>query len=128
MVSKQSDVTIRFFHYIVLIYKKSSRTILQKRTGNDIWKELYEFPVIESNKFLSKRRLHSEIETTLLIGNNSCRILQTSKEYSHQLSHQKIFARFYVVENEPAEWNLQNKTIVSYNDLVKYPVSRLKTG
>ena len=41
--TKQRD---RYFNYIVFLNK--NQTWLQKRTGNDIWKNLYEFPVVET--------------------------------------------------------------------------------
>ena len=46
---KKTKVKNIYFNYIVLI-SKNEKTFLQKRIGKGIWQNLYEFPVIETEK------------------------------------------------------------------------------
>ena len=45
----------RFFHYIIA--ENENGFLMEKRKGNDIWKGLYQFPLIEAEKFLSPEKL-----------------------------------------------------------------------
>lgn len=49
--TKKNKSKDRFFNYLFLSEKSENNvfTLLQKRTGKDIWKNLYEFPLIESD-------------------------------------------------------------------------------
>ena len=46
---KKTKVKNIYFNYIVLIFK-NKKTLLQKRIGKGIWQNLYEFPLIETEK------------------------------------------------------------------------------
>src|SRR5690606_13589491 len=45
---KKTKVTQRFLNYLVLL-DENQNTIIKKRTQNGIWKNLYEFPLLEVN-------------------------------------------------------------------------------
>ena len=85
-------------NYIVISTNK--KIILKKRTGNDIWKNLYDFPLIEGN--------HSKLEQ---ITNKKKFILLTKKlktpikfiklvTAKHQLSHQILNIKFWLFFSE----------------------------
>lgn len=112
----------RFFHFLILTDKK--RLIIQQRTDKDIWKHLYQFPLIELeilkdavslDDFIEKR------EVTVKELQNS-----TSKIYKQILTHRDIIANFTVIIVEdilkinflPEEWKIIEK--VSFNDYA-YP-------
>ena len=86
---KQRD---RYFNYIILCSK--NYLWLQKRVGNDIWRNLYEFPVIESEEklelgmLLSQKNFQEKFKTDQIIIEN------TSNWKIHILSHQRIHYRF----------------------------------
>ncbi len=84
----------RYFNYIVI--STSKKIILKKRTGNDIWKNLYDFPLIEGD--------HSKLEQ---ITNKKKFILLTKKlktpikfiklvTAKHSLSHQILNIKFWL--------------------------------
>ena len=84
----------RYFNYIVISTNK--KIILKKRTGNDIWKNLYDFPLIEGN--------HSKLEQII---NKKKFILLTKKlknpikfiklvTAKHSLSHQTLNIKFWL--------------------------------
>lgn len=47
--SKKAPKSIRYFHYYE-IRDAENKTIIAQRNGNDIWKKLYEFPMVETEK------------------------------------------------------------------------------
>lgn len=48
--SKKTARKSRYFHYLVTELP-NAMTILHQRTGTDIWKKLFQFPMIETNSF-----------------------------------------------------------------------------
>lgn len=47
---KEKKITIkqRWFYYIIMEYK--NEVAIVQRTGKDIWKDLFEFPLIEAKR------------------------------------------------------------------------------
>jgi A/G-specific adenine glycosylase len=113
----KTKVTDRFFHYIYV--RMGAYTFINKRTGNDIWKNLYQFPLIETAGTEEERnrvfmeKLQELFEGSqladhkvLLCGEENatlrgekCRfvkLLQTGVK--HVLSHRVIHASLYEVE------------------------------
>ncbi len=126
VVSKRTKVKIRYFYYMVpkIIIKGKFYTYLEKRESEDIWKHLFQFPLIETKKELAMRDLLNTNEFRELINNNSFEISSFSGKYSHKLSHQTIRAVFVqlIIKEEVKD----KKWIrILINDLKKYPVSRL---
>ena len=84
---KKTKIKHRYFHYFCIEF--DSNFLMKKRTQKDIWKNLYDFPLIEGNKkvleneFQYKKLLDSILE-------NDKEIYRTTKHYEHQLSHQKL--------------------------------------
>ena len=67
---------------------------MQKRTQNDIWKNLYQFPLVETECL-------TEAEDLLklpIFANKNFILKQISPVYKHVLSHQIIRARFLTIE------------------------------
>lgn len=122
---KKTKVRNRYFNYLVL--KNKDLLLLKKRTGKDIWTNLYDFPLIESDKPLAEESLLSSKEWKQLIGKTNYTLKHVSKEYKHILSHQKIYARFYEIGLSAFPKSLLSKEIkpVSKKEIKKYAVPRL---
>lgn len=124
--AKKTKVRNRYFNYIVLHDKQS--VLIKKRTEKDVWVNLYDFPLVETNTELTEEQFLKSKEWEFFSKSfPKYTIGAVSSNYKHILSHQKIYARF---------WNLNcsllpQKTIVSGSVLIpkaaiqKYPVSRL---
>ncbi len=82
----------RFFYYLVL--KDDKEILISKRSGNDIWKGLYELPVIETGKPI-KKQLEKTVSEHLGV---DCKVIIYSKPYTQQLTHQTIHSQFIFVE------------------------------
>ena len=51
---KKSELKHRYFHYSV--YLSDNQTIIEKRTGSDIWRNMYQFPLRETDSEKSTRK------------------------------------------------------------------------
>ncbi len=107
---KKIKVTKRYFHY--LVSKENEYLTLEKRTANDIWKGLYQFPLIE----LESTELTDDLITNF-------RISDSSSIYNHKLTHQTIFAIFHESSNPPN--NSLNQSKVAITDLENFAFPRL---
>lgn len=85
----------RYFHYFILAFE--NKVYLHKRTSKDIWHNLYDFPMVESNRFIPKNKIIFEFANQFNIQENKISISKTSADYKHILTHQQIFARFYKI-------------------------------
>lgn len=121
---KKKNIRKRFFYYFHIQYKDF--IYFQKRTNKDIWKNLYEFPLIELSKELTQDEVIESDNFRSLFG-NSCTptILSATTLPKHVLSHQHIFATFYnIVVDEESE---QMKSFIRFrwSEIDHYPISRL---
>jgi A/G-specific adenine glycosylase len=123
--SKKQGQRTRYFNYLFITTGKGKNrsVFLNKRTGKDIWKNLFDFPLIETKKAISFEMLILQKEWTEFFRGKKVTLLKESKIYRHILTHQIIVAKFYHLEisSEPG-LPFQEVTI---NDLGKYPVPRL---
>ena len=108
----------RFFHY--LIFTDNRCTILQKRVHNDIWKNLFEFPLVETTDD------HFDFSQKLKEMNSSYFLTyQKIWEVKHQLTHQQILASFYLIRCSKLPQLTENQEIVDLQKLTDYPVSKI---
>jgi len=113
----------RYFSYFVIQPDEDS-IILNRRNEKDIWKNLYEFPLIESGTEIDAGLLMQEPEFEAWFG-NGVKISGGNKVFKHQLSHQTIFARYFIIDNVDLGIFPEGWKIISSNELENYPISRL---
>ncbi len=119
--TKQRD---RFFNYLVI--SKNEELLINKRIENDIWQNLYDFPLIETtlrtdeNDLLTSQKWHD------IFKDQPIRIKNISKEYKHILSHQKIYAKFWHIEIDTYSKILKGKYLqILHENLFEYAVPKL---
>lgn len=92
--SKKTKVRKRYFYYLVV--EQNKKILMRKREGKDIWKGLYDFPLIET-----KRPQKIEIVTrqaNILSGlKRKFEVHSRSPTYRHVLSHQILQAKFIFI-------------------------------
>ena len=111
--SKKTSVKHRFFHF--LIFQNDQTTYLQKRSEKDIWQNLFQFPLIETDE-------NSEI--TNFENYTPHTPSKISAEIVHVLSHQKIHARFYHFNHLPSKIDT-DWMAVKMTEIQDYPIPRL---
>lgn len=123
--SKKVKTRKRYFNYLFINNKK--HTYLQKRTGDDVWKNLYEFPLIEDNRLLNVSELiHHEDFLKIIKGIASdITIKPLSQPVKHVLTHQQIFAQFFLIAIKEKNEIISKLEETEITAIDKYPVSRL---
>ena len=122
--TKQPKIRIRYFNYLVLI--KGNVIFLKRRNQNDIWKLLYDFPLIETNSDLNAEELFNFDEWEKYRNIQKMHILNISKTYLHKLTHQTIYAKFYKFRLSDTKSIEFEKLIgVEMNQIPSFPVPRL---
>ncbi len=101
-------------HFNFIVFRHNSNTFIRQRNGNDIWKKLYEFPLIEG--IVGEHEMEEAIE--LLIHENSFSVLHQSAVATQMLTHQKLHIRFVEVElHKPCAWLKTNFKSVKISEL-----------
>lgn len=114
---KKTKVKTKFFNFLVYI-DKNKNTILEQRKKKGIWQNLYQFPLIESQRSLNVDEFHLlKTEDDLLLSKSIEYSLYNEKDIVHKLSHQHLHTKFWIVELEdiPAQ-------TTPISQLEKYPV------
>ena len=90
----------RFFTYFLI--REGGNVFIQKRTAKDIWANLYELPLFESEAPVEQgfKELMKQV-----FGIDAISINDYSKEYKQMLTHQKLHIRFVQEEISPKEGN-----------------------
>jgi A/G-specific adenine glycosylase len=114
----------RFFNY--LIFSSQNKTLINKRTENDIWKNLYDFPLFETAERHDENHLLNSNIWTSDLNLTDFEIKSISSEYKHILSHQKIYAKFWHIELKAFPAYLKEKyTCIPKSKLHDYAVPKL---
>jgi A/G-specific adenine glycosylase len=118
--SSKPKIRERYFHYFIFL--KEFKTIIEQRTENDIWKNLFQFPMIETQTdcdTLTKKELldagFGNIQPVFL------------KKVKHKLTHQHLTIRFYRVNDYFPELS-NNQLLVRVKDLANYPFPVILKG
>jgi len=112
--SSKTKVRNRYFNYLVL-NSSDEKTVIQQRTAPGIWKNLYEFPLIETQatSYLRKDQVKEIITYTTV----ESVTLYNEIPIIHKLSHQHLHIRFWIIDTT----SLEDKG-VSFEAIVSFPV------
>lgn len=102
---KKAESKHRYFHYSV--YLSGNKTIIEKRTANDIWKNMYQFPLTETDSDVFP----------------DTPVFSTREILSHQIIH----AHFYVNNVKRLPKPSENQTVICFDDIENYPMPKIMT-
>ena len=91
---KSRKVKRRIRHFTYFLIENENHLILEKRNGNDIWKNLYQFPMIETPQALSDQEIVTHPFLRTITGHDQAVVMDITPPYRHELTHQQIIARF----------------------------------
>lgn len=108
---KNTKLKIRYLNYFV-IQDKKQKILLEKRKEKDIWKNLFQFPLIELSKpYTKKEELLFQIKSKYNFKIKFEKLeLWNSAPLIHKLSHQKLYLYFWILNSNGC---LQNGISVS---------------
>ena len=116
----------RYFNYFYV--RHGADTWVRRREGRDIWRNLYELPLIETDEEQSLDTLQqSESWASLFAEAGQVSVSAQVYTCKHVLSHRVIHARFYVVETENSP-SMKGYTRIDSGQIGHYAVSRLTEG
>jgi A/G-specific adenine glycosylase len=114
----------RYFHYFII--RDDQNLLMKKRDGNDIWEGLYDFPLIETKRSVSLTNLRNLTVWKELFGSPVPEIMNYSTIRRHILTHQVIFARFYLIGGiTPRHLTGHQFMVVQLEQLRDLPIPRL---
>lgn len=113
--SKKSRVKKRYLYYLILV-NDENKIKMNQRLGNNIWKKLYEFELVESEHELTESEIKRQFE-----------ILTNSIEYQefkslndsyipHKLTHLFLHLKFY-----KAKTNQQSEGFMTVEEAISKP-------
>lgn len=91
---KQKSIKKTKRYFLFMLLESNSQILVEKRLGSDIWRNLFQLPLIESdhqnddNEILQMRVIKS------ILNNNGSRLKSISPAIIHELTHQTLIARF----------------------------------
>lgn len=88
---KKIKITNRYFHYVIFNYKDF--VYVSKRTKKDIWQNLYEFVLIETDHKVTEEEILQSKELKKIA--KTFEVLKVSPLKKHILSHQHLYSTFY---------------------------------
>ncbi|MBE7173897.1 MAG: A/G-specific adenine glycosylase [Williamsia sp.] len=116
----------RWLYYFVIIYQ--GEVCIRKRTGRDIWENLYEFVLQEvDTPFFIEDESVLQQNLRALLGHTDFTIRTISHEYRQELTHQTVTGKFVEVELHAPSPHLSGYERVSRPALDQYPFPRFIT-
>jgi A/G-specific adenine glycosylase len=114
---KKKQVLMKKRNFNYLVSCDYNNIFLRQRKEKDIWQNLYEFPLIETDKNLTRNKLSQALHSEVTL----------AASYTHRLSHRVINASFWMVKELRDEYIPENKNYIRINieELLTYPVSGL---
>jgi A/G-specific adenine glycosylase len=114
---KKTKITKKHFNFIVL-NSEGSETYIEQRKNKGIWQQLYQFPLIETNKPAVLKDLMEHSKAPLIFPETFTELLLfNSTEIVHKLSHLELYVKFWILKT-----STPIKNTVKWSDIKSYPV------
>lgn len=117
---KKIKIKNRYLHYFIFNYKNN--VYIQKRTGKDIWQNLYEFYLIETSGPTSPEIVLKDKTLKTLV--QDFKVLSVTPAKKHILSHQHLHATFYEL-NIKAPLKSESSLKIKRSDLNDFGLPQL---
>lgn len=95
---KTVKIRERFFNYI--LYTDGDKVLISKRGERDIWANMYDLPLIETDSYISPDEVMEILQFKEFFGNDA-RLIRSFSAKKHILTHQRINAQFIQIDRHP---------------------------
>lgn len=120
----KTKTTNRYFNYIYV--RAGAYTFINKRTGDDIWRNLYEFPLVETGREVGEEEFLRLPQLQAMVADGEQPLFRlASRGVKHVLSHRVIYANFYEALLPEETHSFSAFRRIRAEELETYPVSRL---
>lgn len=114
---KKTKITKKHFNFLVIV-SEDGKTTFEKREQKGIWRNLYQFPLIETEEELTEEKFRSNQKIRDYFGTNSFEFsLYNTKKIVHKLSHQHLYTKFWIIE-----MNRLKQPSIPISEIKNYPV------
>jgi len=113
---KKLKIKKRYFNFIV-VSTDNNNTVLQERTSKGIWQNLYQFPLIESQKPIDEKELVNTNDFENWFPNDVELSLFNTQDIIHKLSHQHLHTKFWIIKTSTV-----NLKTIPWSSVSSYPV------
>ena len=114
----------RYFYFLHI--SLGADTFVQQRTAKDIWQQLYQFPLIETDRPVSPSLVPELPDWQTIFQEQEVCITGWTNPYLHRLTHQIIHARFVRINiDSPSRWLRENCLQIPLSRIDKFGVPRL---
>jgi len=114
--NNKTKVRIRHFNYLVYLDGRGN-TILEQRKGKGIWQNLYQFPLVESEKEIHPDEMEHHLTNERGLDAMESYNLYNPEPIVHKLSHQHLYTKFWIVKTS----NILEKG-TAWEEATKFPV------
>jgi A/G-specific adenine glycosylase len=111
----------RFFHYI--IFEHNNLVYLRKRVGKDIWKDLFEFHLLERDQLMTPEMVLGSREFLDMAGKDFD-VVDVSPVQKQQLTHQELSGIFFHVRVKARPKGLEDYVEVDREGLSRLALPR----
>ncbi len=121
----------RFFNYFLIetnVNEAGPVFFVQKRNNQDIWKNMYEFPLLETNTEVPEPEIFASVWWQAhFAGKTALHVNGKAARHSHLLTHQRIHARLFRLRIAPGDAHVlkQHYQLVNRSDFEGYAKPRL---
>lgn len=114
----------RYFNYIYV--RAGNYTFLHRRETDDIWKNMFELPLIEADSDWNEERLLASPEFSSFFASGEQPVVRVvRRQVKHVLSHRVIYANFYEVQVPSDTCSFAGYLRVEKSELYQYAFPRL---
>ena len=123
--TKKIQVKKRYFNYIILQHQNN--IFIRKRTASDIWQNLHEFILVETDAATDITALQNDHRFKELLGKIPFSIEKISALLKQQLTHQTIYSQFITIKVNELP-TLNDYTLVAQQSLNNYAFPKTITS
>ena len=122
---KLNKLKVRERYFYFFVTRKAQKIIIKRRSNDDIWAGLHDFPSIETPTSQTIGEIFDSVQFKLWFGEDAV-IGNITEPIKHILTHQRIYARFIEISGlRCGVMESNNWMSVSENDLEQYAQPKL---
>ena len=122
---KLNKLKVRERYFYFFVTRKAQKIIIKRRSNDDIWAGLHDFPSIETPTSKTIGEIFDSVQFKLWFGEDAV-IGNITEPIKHILTHQRIYARFIEISGlRCGVMESNNWMSVSENDLEQYAQPKL---
>lgn len=122
---KKKKIDIKKRHFTYFLVNMDDNIAVVKREKKDIWRQLFEFYILETKSTLSKNQLIKLFCQENELDKTKFEILNFSPVFTQKLTHQHISCRFCEIKIHREMKNLNGFQWIKRPDLPNYPFPRI---